>query len=301
MKKILSLILLLCLVFPTWGKAKYSFVKPDKHGKKVKIQINGKNRIYFRLDRKNPLELVLEGPITIKVVSRLDLTDLTTQKKVDYTIYCLRDSDKTHYTCSAVLAKGAKMVTASKNKIGSAEEFEVKIQTGKHKLKLFLDKKDQNQVYVRVLKKEGASVSPPERVAMHPQKFTRQVKILVKENEFDYYRIGPKDSLTLKVIGPASVKTVCRLEYNSTMNGDKKYRLQVNEDGKLKNTFVIATKVSEAAIYADKQASSKLSRGDNFYFEVPAGTHTYNFKLPDNGSSALLKFYLPTSALQNKP
>lgn len=301
MKKALIIIAIFALISPIWGKSYYSFLKPDKHGNKVKIQVMGKDRTYYKLDAKNPLEVTVEGPTVIKVLTRLDMSEYKESNKVDYKVYCQCNGKKTHFTCSAVISKGVEFSKSGEGKIGKGESFILKIKPGKQKIMLYLGKNDKKQIYVRLLKQSSQSSAKTERVAMHPQEFTTQVKILVKEKEYDYYRVGHEDSLALKIIGPATVKVLARLEYDITMNGGKKYRIGVYEDGEMKNTFVKSTRLSDVALYAGENSSLKLSRGDEFYIEVPEGEHTYTFKLPDNGGSLLLKFYLPVSALKNTP
>ncbi|MBC8491888.1 MAG: hypothetical protein H8D42_04950 [Candidatus Marinimicrobia bacterium] len=299
MKKIILALIFLISVAPGWGKSNFSFLKPDKYGKLIKIQIKGKDRTYYKLDKSHPIEVTVEGPTRLKVCSRLDMQDYKKDQKVDYKIFCKIDNDDTHYTRSAVHSPGIKFSKSNNGQIGGSEVFTLDIAPGKHKIKLFFDKKNKQIAYIRLLKEGNKSTSSVERVAMHPQKFTKQVKILVKENEYDYYRIGSADSLSLKLIGPCTLKVLSRLEYNVTMNGGKKYRIAVYEDGKLKNTFLKSTKLSESAVYADKKSDLQLSQGDDFYVEVPEGEHIYTFQVKDDGRNLLFKFYLPVDDLNN--
>jgi hypothetical protein len=298
MKKIVFLAVL-GIAVSVWAKTDYTLIEPVKAGPQIQILIKGKEWSYYRLDNKYPLELNLEGPAKLKFHTRLNMRDYKPGKKVDYTIYTEIDGKKTHYTLSSTISKGVKFGGNVVGKIGKAQSFDLDLGSGSHSIVLSIDKKDKKEVYIRILK-EGVKVKDkPNRVAMEPQKYTNKVKIVVKEQDFDYYRIGPQDSMSLKVIGPATIKVLSRLEYDLTMNGGKKYRIQVYEDGKLKNTYVMSTELSATAVYADKKASNSLARGDNFSIKVPSGTHNYNFNILDSGRSALLKFYVSTKALKN--
>jgi len=73
MKKTLLIFVLIALISPVEGRVKYTFVKPDKHGTKVKIQVKGKDWTYYRLDNKRSLELNVKGPTTLKVISRFNM------------------------------------------------------------------------------------------------------------------------------------------------------------------------------------------------------------------------------------
>jgi len=299
MRKIIITLIVFSFTSLVFGEPTFTFLKPDKHGKKVEIQVKGKDRTYYRLDKKHPVEVSIEGPTILKVYSRLDMGKYSPSKKVDYKIYVDDNGEKTHYTRSGEISKGIEFSRTGEGKIGWSQTFTIDVSEGKHKIRFYLGQKDDKIVYLRLLHESDSSKKNVERVAMHPQQFTKMVKILVKEGEYDYYRAGEADSLSLKIIGPATLKVLSRLEYSVVMNGGKKYRIVVNEDGKLKNTFLFSTELSEVAIYADNNAELKLSRGDDFYIEVPKGEHTYKFRVQDHGRSALLKFYIPISALDN--
>jgi len=299
MRKILLTFIAFSLAFMVCGEPKFAFLKPDKNGKRVEIQVIGKDRTYYQLDRKHPIVVNVEGPVKIKVYSRLDMEKYSTSKKVDYKIYVDDNGKKTHYTRSAKLSRGIEFSKTGRGKIGGARDFILNVREGRHKIRFYLGSKDEKIVYLRLLKESRNIPKKVDRVEIHPQQFTKLVKILVKEGEYDYYRVSDTDSLSFKVIGPATVKVLSRLEYSMVMNGGKKYRIAVKEDGKLLNTFMFSTELSEVAIYDENNAELKLSRGDDFYIEVPKGQHTYTFEVQDHGKSALLKFYIPITDLNN--
>ncbi len=299
-KKIIILLSILMAVSLSEGKSSYRFIKPDHHGKKVKLRVKGKDRTYYKLDIKNPIEIVIEGPTVLKVYTRLEMTDQKPNSKVDYKIFCLRDGKKTHFTRSTKISSIAEFPKEKNSKLGRGRSFNLKIGPGKHSIKLFIGEKDKKVVYVRLLKKKS-QVSKVDRVAVTPIEYTKQVPILVKEQQYEYYRAGGSDSLSLKLIGPASVKVLARLEYDITNNGGDKFRVEVNEDGRLKNTYLLTAKPSQSAVYAAPGVAKTLSNAETFYIEVPKGQHTYTFKVMDNGRNILLKFYIPSSALDNKP
>lgn len=301
MKKILLIFALLAFIISVEGKAKYTFIKPDKHGKIVKIQVKGKNWTYYRLDNKHSLELNIKGPTTLKMISRLNMRGRKPGEKIDYKMYCILNDKKTHFTKSAVISKGIEFGHSGEGSIGTGEAFYLNLPSGENKVKIYLGKKDESIVYIRPLKELDRVISGTKRVAIDPAEYTREVMILVKESEYDYFRVGNKDSLDLKIIGPATLRVMSRLEYDITMNGEKKYRMQVYEDGGLKNTFLLNTIISQSAVYAEPNANKILSRADDFFIEVPAGEHSYTFLVLDSGRSALLKFYIPEEALSNTP
>jgi len=301
MRKLFAILTALTLIYPAHAKTSYTLFKPEKFGKVVKIAVKGKHWKYCQLDRKNPMEFTVEGPAELKFISRLNMDSYNAGQKVDYKILCKIDDKPTHFTRSALLSKGVSFAKGGKAKIGNAQEFSFTLEKGTHKVKLFLDRSDKSIIYVRPLKAKKQVSTEIRRTAINPRAYTKEVKILVKEKEFDYFRIGAQDSLKLEVIGPSSIKAFSRLEYDNTMNGEKKYRLQVYEDNKLKNTFLLNTIISETAIYAQPNTNKLLSRADDFFIEVPKGVHSYSFKVLDCGRTALMKFYIPEKDLKNTP
>ena len=299
LKKIIIIITILLATSIAFGKTFYSFISPDHHGKKVKIQVQGKSRTYYELDRKHPAEIILEGPTVLKVYTRLDMKDVKEGKKVDYTIYCLKDGKKEHFTQSTKVSSIAKFCKSKSGQLGRGRSFKLKIGPGKHSVKLFLDSKDKSKVYVRLLKEKSAVSDRVDRVAITPVSYTKQVPILVKEQQYEYYRVGPVDSLSLRIIGPTTVKILARLEYDITTNGGNKLRVQALEDEVLKNTYYLAVKPSQVAVYTATGVDKTLSAAKTLYLEVPSGQHIYNFKVLDSGRNILLKFYIPTVDLNN--
>lgn len=301
MKKVLTFVLFFALVFSAEAGIKYSFLKPDKYGKATKIQVKGRDWTYYRLDKSHPLEISIEGPVELRFITRMDMEQNKSGQKIDYKIYCKTDDKKTHFTLSAVISKGIEFSAAGSGKIGAGEDFDLSLPAGEHKIRLYLAKEDKSVIYVRPLQEKKRVSSGTKRVAMDPQEYTKQVKILIKESQYDYFRAGNQDSLKLRIIGPTTIKAFSRLEYDVTMNGEKNYRLQVFEDGSLKNTFLLNTIISQTAVYMEPNTDKILSRGDDFYLEVPKGVHEYTFRVLDSGRSSLLKFYIPEKDLKNTP
>ena len=274
MKKIFTFVLFFALVYSTEANTKFSFLKPNKHGKLTKIQVKGRDWTYYRLDKSHPLEISIEGPVELRFITRLDMEQHKSGQKIDYKIYCRTGNKKTHFTHSAVISKGIEFSATGVGKIGAGEDFNLSLPAGTHKVKLYLAKNDKSIIYIRPLQEKKRVSSDPKRV-------------------------GNQDSLNLRIIGPSTIKAFSRLEYDVTMNGEKNYRLQVYEDGSLKNTFLLNTIISETAVYMEQNADKILSRGDDFYIEVPKGVHEYTFKVLDSGRSSLLKFYIPEKDLKN--
>jgi len=301
MKKLLILLTVIAIIYPAAAKNSYTFFKPEKYGKSVKITVKGKNWSYFQLDKKTELEFSVEGPAELKFITRLNMDSFKPGQKVDYKVLCKLDDKKTHYTQSAIISKGVSLAKDGKEQIGEAQEFSLSFGKGGHKVKLYLERGDKSVIYIRPVKVKKQVSTEIRRTTIDPRSYSKEVKILVKEKEFDYFRVGGQDSLKLEVIGPTTIKAFSRLEYDNTMNGEKKYRLQVYEDSKLKNTFLLNTIISETAVYAQPNSNKILSRGDDFFIEVPKGKHYYTFKVLDSGRSALMKFYIPEKDLKNTP
>ncbi len=83
------------------------------------------------------------------------------------------------------------------------------------------------------------------------------------------------------------------------MNGRQKWRVQVVEDGKVKSTHSMSATRSELTTYRETSPFVP-SRAGILFIEVPEGKHYYEFRLPDNHRTALLRFLLPEKQLEGE-
>jgi hypothetical protein len=124
-------------------------------------------------------------------------------------------------------------------------------------------------------------------------------QIIVREINYDYYVARSGEEIILDVVGPTTIKVVCRLDYDAMMMGEKSYRIKVHEDEQLKNTYAVTARPSSVAYY-ENQKGRIPGRGSNFFVSVPEGQHSYRFEFVDGRQTSLMRFYIPQSDLDQR-
>jgi len=218
------------------------------------------------------------------------------RSEVLYGVSITRDLEKKYYIGrGSVQDKSASLVSLKGAMLSKGRNIFLKVPAGTHEFVLMLPKESKNRVfsrfYVKSDKKKEINYIP-----FLPRTFPKEVKLVVKEQEYIYYRSSSDKPIELEVIGPTRIRAVCRLEFDHTMRGDKPFRVQVRESNKVLKTQALTGKVSGTASY--RETSTKVAgRGENFYIEVPEGKHRLEVLTPDPNITVLFRFYIPQKDL----
>jgi hypothetical protein len=272
--------------------------KPDKSPSRVKVAVMGKELNYYSVEKGQEILVTVEGPTQLKVLTRIEFGEEASGEKNYYLRY-QRDGEKKYkFRRIATASPTAVLVDSPAIHLGSSRSIYLKVPSGKHTYRFYVGSKAAYRLYLRFYERTTKVESKPENVAFEPARFTSAVPLVIKEVETSYYRIGEQDSLKLSVIGPMSVKVLARLEFDPTMFTEQKFRIQVYEDGLVKQIYPLRSKQSEVAEYRD--ISTKVV-GDaaKFFIEIPRGKHEYKFEVVDNNRTVLLRFYIPRDDLIN--
>jgi len=125
--------------------AKWHFVKPDKYKDQISLYIENKKRKYFRFTPEVPLEIVVQGPILLKVLTRLEYDDKIRTDTYELLVFeddylKIEKSFQTKRASRASYFESGKLVPAVKR------EFIVEVPEGKHTYKVLV--KDPKTVTV---------------------------------------------------------------------------------------------------------------------------------------------------------
>jgi len=265
-------------------------------GDRIKLDVNNKSRIYWELKQKESTKIQVDGPTTLRVYTRAALEKNRTD--VLYGFIAIVDEKERYF-----IGRGSSYIKTvsnpkrSKEHIAEARSIEFDVPPGTHEYAFTLPGEVKNPVYVRFLveeeSKEGISYIP-----FLPRKFSKEVRIAIKEREYIYYRSTKDLPVELEVIGPTRVRGLARLEFDHTIRGEKRYRVQVSEYGKVILTKPVTAQVSGTATYMEP-TDKVPAKGENFYIDVPEGKHRLKVFTPDTGISVLFRFYLPQKDLGN--
>ncbi len=285
--------------FSEKSKKKWVEVTPSV-ATSVEIKGNKSSSNYYFLDKTAPVSIKVVGPGSLKVFTRTEFSAGT--KEAIYGLSVVRDGKKRFLISRTAKLSPAK-IAGKETRLGEQKSVTFKVPKGTHEFQLLLPSDSKSAAYARFEFAEKPLPKPtPEEVKyipFLPRKFGDEVRILVKEEEYIYYRIDKSSKVELEVIGPAILKLVSRLEFDHTMQNEKHYRLQINSQNELVQTIPLKGKVSAAASYR-KPTDLLIGRGDASYLTVPEGKHRYVVISPDKNSSVLLRFYLPEKALGNE-
>jgi hypothetical protein len=275
--------------------AGYHFVAPSSFDRKVELLISGKRREYYALEQGKQLQISVKGPMRLRIVSRVLLD--SPKDTLDYGYVVERKGGKTFTIVhSAGLSDKALMAGEGSKIVGESRSKVLDVPAGDQVFVFSLPRTAKHSVIFRFATETNEFTAGAPVVAMTPAEYTQEVDLVSGEKVVPYYRIGGGNTVAMKVIGPATIKVLARIEFDQSMNGKQKWKVQVAEDGKVKATYPLSAGRSDTISYHDASALV-ASWAESFFIEVPRGDHRYEFTLPDNHRTVLLRFLLPKNQL----
>jgi len=130
---------------------------PSKHGKEEIIQIGEKSFTYF-FPQNGKIEFTLEGPIILKIVSRMIFNDNMAKKyKYDFNVY---DNGKLISKIKETAYKSTKAIlTKNTDRILSSGEVNIfKLSEGIHKIKIENKNKNRDLIFRFYISKSGIEI-----------------------------------------------------------------------------------------------------------------------------------------------
>jgi hypothetical protein len=118
-----------------------------------------------------------------------------------------------------------------------------------------------------------------------PQKFDRKTALQISGKKRIYYTLRKDSEIQLSLTGPTKLRVLSRAEVSSSKESSRYTYLVRRDDGKWVE-FTRRSKVSAQAQLA-RNSSTKISVAQKHVLNVPEGSHTYAFRLPDKGSKSL--------------
>ncbi len=285
MRKLYFLILIFltaAYVFPAGSKV----IKPKNVTSQVKIIISGKSRIYYSLPVKDSSIITVRGPGKLEMISRIQFAPGQNQP-LDYTIYYRVDGGKKIEKKFNSITKSNDAVykDASLGFPGTGEKLTINLSGGEHSIELWLGSGSPGVAarYLFTKKKEKKI----DWVAISPLAPKEPVYLTSTEDLLKYYRFSEKKPLKIKITGPTTIKILTRVENHYYMKGRINYRLQVKEDRKVKNTYLLNSVRSAVTRY--KNDGSKIpGKAKEIVLDVRPGSHTYEIIPLDKDKGTVL-------------
>ncbi len=277
--------------------AEYRYLTPYAFDEKSEIQISGKTRAYYVLNGNNTIQVKVKGPTRLRILSRAVLE--ADQDSADYRYVAKRDGAKKSIPVrhrSRIFENGS-ISGESSGSFTSSRSRIIDVPRGEQVYTFSLPRNSKQTVLLRFARESKEFAEGDKVVAMTPISYTTRVDITTREETSAYYRVGGSDKAMLKLIGPATLKVLNRIEFDQNMSGRQKWRVQIIEDGKIKATHSFSAKQSQVTSYRES-APYVPSRAETFFVEVPEGEHEYEFRLPDNHRTVLFRYLLPEKQLE---
>lgn len=279
--------------------ADFKFIAPYAFDRKIDVQIAGKNRAYYALSGDARVQVRVKGPTRLRVISRAILD--SKQDSLEYKFLARREGGKKQITFRHRSREFENATVSQETEAGvtAVRAKQIDVPRGDQTYTFFLPRDSKQTVMLRFARESKEFAQGDKVVAMTPITYTTRVDLVTKEEATAYYRAGANDKVILRLIGPATLKVLNRIEFDQNMNGRQKWRVQVIEDGKLKATHSLSAKKSQITAYREASAFVS-SHAQTVFVEVPEGTHEYEFRLPDNHRTALVRFLLPEKQLERE-
>ena len=295
MKKLRLIAIMLILVYSgasaqTNGKSKY--LKPINFQKKVTHIISGKNRSYYSLSTEKSSIINIQGPGTIRVITRGRFIP-DEVNKIEYEIlYAIDGSEQNAIEKSGVIrSKKATYLNGSLGVPGQLEDFEIELGRGYHTLEFNLK---ENKIPVAVRYRfTSTKAKKQEWIAFSPLQPSEPIDLITREKTVGYYRFSMEKPLKVEINGPTQLRVLTRIENHYQMKGRIDYRMQVKEKDEVINTYLLSSRRSEITVY---KYNRELIPGKarEFVINVPKGRHSYEILPLDKDKSTVLgRFLMP--------
>lgn len=279
-------ILLVLTSAPTYADPRWRALEQVPGHAPVTVDVEGKARTYFRLDRADPLELALTGPGRLQVVTRAEVP-----AGVEGTVsYRVRIEEKgslvrEQSTESAPALRAS--IRSARTRVCKSRTFTWTVPAGAHRVRLLGEVAGSApgaKVLARFLvQAEGPRDLP--MVSLTPVEAWRSVTLSEGEKLIPYYTVTAGKPVRVRVVGPTDLELTTRLDFDSTMRGEQSYRIGIWEAGRRLRELAFRTTKATAVVYTDlrDRVPSKMSR---VTLPVGEGTHELDVHLaqPMHGS-----------------
>lgn len=239
----------------------------------ISIIISGKSLKYYPLSVDESSVLTTRGPGKLKIITRGHFSS-STEKRLSYNVYYrINGAEKIKVEFNNVKPDdNSSFEDLSIGFPSVGENIIIELSRGEHTIELWSGSKNLN-ISMRTLftptkekKIDWVSLSP-----MYPNE---PVSLVTNEDVVSYYRYSPAKPLKVRITGPTTLRVLNRVEFDYKIKGKLNYRVEVKQDKKVKNTYMLCTDRSDVTRYK-KDGKRTPGKAKEIVISVPSGTHTY--------------------------
>jgi hypothetical protein len=294
--KYLKFLIVIFILFVQWNlisaDSKTKVLKPKNATTKITTIISGKSRIYYPILKNSASLVSVKGPGKLRIITRVQFNS-DKFEELDYVVCCKLDGIvMDDVVFENVKRSGDALYLDDLYGIpGDANDIILELGQGEHTIELWCGTEFPN-VTARYLftKTKGRKIDWVAKSPLYPNE---PVDLVNGENVTHYFRFSNNKPLKIKITGPTILRVLNRLENHYYMKGRINYRIQVKEDGNIKNTYLLNSVRSEVTTY--KKDGKKIpGKAKEIVISVPGGTHIYEiFPLDEDKNSILGRILFP--------
>jgi len=263
---------------------------PKNSRSSVAMIISGKSLKYYALSVDESTILTVRGPGKLKIISRGQLNS-ESKKVLNYFLYYrINGGEKTKADFNSVNAdNNASFNDKSAGTPSIGENIVVELSRGENTVEIWNGSVNP-KVYIRSLFTETKE-KKIDWVKFSPMYPNEPVSLVTNEDVVSYFRYSSSKSLKIKITGPTVLRILNRFEFDYKMKGKINFRIEVKENKKLINTYMLCSDRSDVTRY--KKDGKKIpGKANEIVINVPSGTHKYEL-IPLENNTILARILFP--------
>lgn len=256
-----------------FGAPKTKVLIPKNANGSVSVIVSGKSYKYYPLLKDEASLLTTKGPGRLKIITRCQLS-LTDANEIDYIVYYrINGGNKIKVDFKNVrVDQKSEIKNASGDRPTIGENILVELSRGENSIEIWSGS-DNLRLLTRSLFTE-IKEKKIDWVSLSPMYPNEPVSLITDEDVVSYYRFSSAKPLKIRVTGPTTLRVLNRIEFDYKMKGKLNYRVEVKEDKKLKNTYMLCADRSDVTKYR-KEKNKTPGKANEIVINVPSGTHSY--------------------------
>jgi len=276
---------LLCFAYP-----KTKVIVPKNSNSSISINLSGKKLKYYSLSADVKTILSVRGPGKLKIITREHIKAKNKKPQNYFLYYRINGSEKIKVEFNSIeVDERAYFDDGSLGIPSVGENIFIEISRGENTVEVWSGSENP-MICIRSLFTE-IKEKKIDWVRLSPMYPNEPVSLVTNEEVLSYFRYSSGKSLKIKITGPTVLRVLNRVEFNYKMKGKINYRIEVKEDKKLKNTYMLCSDRSDVTRY--KNDGKKIpGKANEIVINVPSGTHKFEL-VPLDNYTVLAKILFP--------
>ena len=264
--------------------------------KPVHVLVRGQDRVYFRITPQRPLNVAIDGPVRVRVVTRVELRGAG-DTIATYKVRAVENGRELEILDTESSAASETRLADGPGVLGKSRRMTFDVPAGRHRIQLALEGTASALVRLQLSREK---IGDEAMVSLTPTEAPRSVSVIEGEKTVPYYSVLPGQPVRLRVIGPTTLELMTRLDFDATMRGTQTYRLRVTERGKALREVEFKTTKATTATYGNLP-DRVPSKFDRIVLHLGEGVHELALELlsPARGS-AEIRARIPQPSVGNE-